>query len=201
MKFPYNKVLDIKKSYQDGHITREEAKEELAYLLDLKDETDFCVEPVDRQAANGWGEHWRKNYASYGPLVRLSDVCNILRMWANLHSQIDENTPEYRKTEKQQFHEHWSYTDIQISKSNALARWFFTDEGVRNTPCPTHKGTWSGCFSEVFGQRGPCACQSGGNITGFLAEDKRYEDLQYWDDEKKEYRRRDEESAESPRIL
>lgn len=50
MKFPYNKVLTIKGRYQDGRLSREEAKEQLAYLLDLKDDTDFCEEAASSPA-------------------------------------------------------------------------------------------------------------------------------------------------------
>lgn len=48
-------------------------------------------------------------------------------------------------------------------KSNALARLIYGDQPLRSTPCPTHKGRWSGCeFGKV------CECQDGSDVTGWL---------------------------------
>lgn len=74
MKFPYNKVLQIRTQYQAGKLDRETAKEQLAYVLDLKDDSDFCKEAA--------GDTYKP--VSYGPLLRLSDVCNTLRLFARI---------------------------------------------------------------------------------------------------------------------
>ena len=193
MKFPYNPVLTIQAEYKAGKITREEAKEKLAFLLDLDSNTDMCEEALpDYQRTPG---AWKQ---SYGPLVRLSDVCAVFRMWAGIFSTPLPEDSEYKKKEREEIREHWSRIDLTISKSNFLARLFFTDENLRTEQCPVHKGKWCGCFGE--GKEGPCPCQSGGNVTGWLAVDKKYEDLQYWDAEKGEYRKRSQINEESPRI-
>src|SRR5271170_6775101 len=150
MKFPYNEVLSIKGDYQAGKIDRETAKEQLAYLLDLKDDNDFCPQAAEEKT------QWSKPM-SYGPLVRLSDVCNILRMWANVY---------IKGTESKDFSHSWSNVDLNISKSCLLWRLFFTEEGMRQTPCPEHKGRWSGCNWSSPG----CECRNGSNVTGWLPE-------------------------------
>jgi hypothetical protein len=164
MKFPYNKVLDIKARYQTGKLDREAAKEQLAYLLDLKDDDDFCGEAVAAQAENGWGEYWQKNYASHGPLLRLSDVCNILRLWARVYSTPLPGDDEYKRKDREKLHEAAGYVDLQISKSCLLDRLFFQEEGLRTAQCPAHRGRWSGCNWDSPG----CACRNGSNVTGWL---------------------------------
>jgi hypothetical protein len=171
MKFPYNQVLVIKAQYQSGKLDRETAKEQLAYLLDLKDDTDLCKEAAEIT------EH-RTQYnkpASYGPLMRLSDVCNTLRLFARTFCTPLPTDDEHKKKERAEHYEHFSKVDLAISKSNLLARLFFTDEGLRKTPCPEHKGRWSGCQWDT-----PCECRTGSNVTGWLAEDPKFADITYW---------------------
>lgn len=167
MKFPYNEALSIRWQYKQGKITREEALQKLGFILDLDDQTDMCREallyPDDKYTA------------SYGPLVRLSDVCNTLRKWATLVSKQGD----FNEAKTRQFYDHWTRIDLAISKSNFLARLFFTEDGVRKTPCPTHKGKWSGCVWVETGA-GPCACTVGGNVTGWLPEDPRFSDRTEW---------------------
>jgi hypothetical protein len=169
MKFPYNRVLEIKKSYQQGHITREEAKELMAYVLDMKDDNDFCVEAAKAESYND-----SYPFHSYGPLVRLSDVCNILRTWARAYTEPLPGDHEYKTAERQRFSDAWSHIDLQIRKSCLLDRLFFQKEGLRMEPCPEHKGRWSGCSWSST----PCACQNGSNVTGWLpaVEDTGYND-------------------------
>lgn len=167
MKFPYNRVLEIKTQYQAGKLSREAAKEQFAYLLDLKDDNDFCEEAADSLAGNGgWGEGWRKTYRSYGPLLRLSDVCNMLRLWARTFCTPLPTDDEYKKKERAEHYEHFSKVDLAISKSCLLDRLFFQDEVIRTVPCPVHKGRWSGCDWDTPG----CACRNGSNVTGWLPE-------------------------------
>ena len=159
MKFPYNKVLTIKGEYQAGIIDREAAKEQLAYILDLKDDSDFCEQAAEKSTQYS-------KPTSYGPLVRLSDVCNILRIWAGACSTFQPEDHEHTREERLKFSNAWSFVDIQISKSCLLWRLFFTEEGVRQIPCPEHKGRWSGCTWNSPG----CECRNGSNVTGWLPE-------------------------------
>jgi len=205
MKFPYNPILCIQQDYRDGRLTREEAKEKLAFLLDLDGKTDYCPEALPDHGAT-----FRDQFASYGPILRLSDVCNVLSLWAQLYCQELPHDDPWKKEEQAEFRKRWERIYLAITKSNFLARLFFTDEGVRQTPCPMHHGHWSGCFSEHHdgkfkhtgdgNESGPCLCQAGGNITGWLAEDPQHCDRTYWDAEKKEYRMRSESDPGSPRI-
>jgi len=167
MKFPYNRILEIKKQYQSGKIDREEAKERMAYVLDMKDDNDFCVEAAKAESYND-----SYPFHSYGPLLRLSDVCNILRTWAKAYMEGQPGEDEYKMKSREKFGEAWRYVDLQIQKSCLLDRLFFQTEGLRTVPCPEHKGRWSGCVWDDL----PCGCQNGANVTGWLpnAEDTGY---------------------------
>jgi hypothetical protein len=174
MKFPYNKVLEIRRSYQAGKLSRDEAKEQLAYVLDLKETDDFCADAVAELGASH-GDYWRENFASAGPLLRLTDICNILRLWARVYmATLPEDAPEYAKEERKKFQEAAMFIDIQVSKSCLLDRLFYQAETLRKEPCPAHRGRWSGCAWEDL----PCGCQNGANVTGWLpnAEDTGYSD-------------------------
>lgn len=168
MKFPYNRVLEIKKRYQRGELPREEAKEQLAYLLDLKDDNDFCAEAIPENVRNDY-------YQSYGPLVRLSDVCNTLRLWARTYTTPLPTDSDHKTEDRDYLREAWGYVELQISKSCLLNRLFFQTETLRTTPCPEHEGRWSGCAWSGT----PCACQNGANVTGWLPNE---EDTGYSDD-------------------
>src|SRR5271157_3532897 len=110
MKFPYNRVLEIKRQYQDGAITREEAKELMAFVLDLTDGNDACAEAISEHERN-------EQYRSYGPLLRLSDVCNILRTWANAYVTPAVPQEDWQMKDRSRFQEAWSFIDLQIRKS------------------------------------------------------------------------------------
>jgi hypothetical protein len=164
MQFPYTRVLEIRKLCQEGKLSREDAKEQLAFVLDLDDRTDMCRE------AQGPGY-------SYGPLLRLSDVCNVLRLWAGEAAKDDSGTvggsaADWRQLARSRFGEAWRTVDLAISKSNFLARLFLSDEGLRTQPCPEHKGKWAGCWSSGH----PCACQAGGNVTGWMPTSPEHSD-------------------------
>jgi hypothetical protein len=49
-----------------------------------------------------------------------------------------------------------------IAKSCLLYRLIYAGEELRTTPCPKHKGRWSGWSFD------PCACSFGPNLTGWL---------------------------------
>jgi hypothetical protein len=161
MEFPYNRVLEIRADYKKGRLTREEATESLGFVLDLDDKTD--TPHVE---------------GSYGPLLRLSDVCHTLRLWGAALKQALNNSDTV---------EAWQKVDLAINKSNLLSRLFFTKENLRTEPCPEHKGHWSGCFME--GPNGPCRCQHEGNVTGWLPRPGYSSDLDHWDPETKAYKK------------
>ncbi len=73
----------------------------------------------------------------------------------------------------------WAEVDLAISKSNLLARLFFTEEDVRVEKCPAHKGRWSGCDWKEGGV-GPCACTTHSNVPGWLPPDLRFADRTEW---------------------
>src|ERR1700692_879842 len=97
---------------------------------------------------------------SYGPLVRLSDVCNTLRMWAHAKATVLPTDNEYTKQDREQFSEWFDTIELAIRKSNLLGRLFFTADNLRNIPCPTHNGKWAGIPMTTI-----CRCQAFGNLT------------------------------------
>jgi hypothetical protein len=62
------------------------------------------------------------------------------------------------------------YISLQIDKSNLLWRLLYAGEQVRSTPCPVHKGKWSGCGPDPRWTDSRCGCWSYGNVTGWMAE-------------------------------
>lgn len=58
------------------------------------------------------------------------------------------------------------YVAIAIYKSNLLSRLIYGSQRLRSTPCPKHKGHWSG-----YGWGKECECQDGNDITGWLPEE------------------------------
>lgn len=109
---------------------------------------------------------------AYGPTVQLYEVCGILRAWAQVYeTELPTDSP-YLAEERAKFRDAWQTVDLAISKSNLLARMFFSGDGLRRTPCPVHKGKWSGC---MWPETIPCAtdeypygCFWGANVTGWL---------------------------------
>lgn len=55
---------------------------------------------------------------------------------------------------------------LMVRKSNLLHRLIYQGQAIRTVPCPTHKGTWSGCTWAAGAER--CACVDGCNVTGWL---------------------------------
>jgi hypothetical protein len=60
-----------------------------------------------------------------------------------------------------------SSTFTSIRKSNLLARLLYGAQEIRTTPCPIHKGVWSGCMWPDD-PKDMCACMDGCNVTGWL---------------------------------
>lgn len=164
MKFPYDPISSIRFQHKQGKLSREQALEQLAFVLDLP-EDDGCVEVS------------AKLTYTYGPLLRLSDVCGILTSWATVFSTELPDDSDHKRKERLHFAESWATIQLAISKSNLLARLFFTKESIRAAPCPTHKGRWSGCD---FTDNNTCPCQTGGNVTGWLsAEPEKFSDREH----------------------
>ncbi len=86
--------------------------------------------------------------------LEIREFCAKFNEWARLLSEKDE-----------EFSQAWSIVSLAIDKSNLLWRLLYAGEAVRKTPCPVHKGRWSG-----VGPDPGCGCWSYGNITGWLAE-------------------------------
>lgn len=59
--------------------------------------------------------------------------CEKMDAWAALMKERDE-----------QFGQAWRVVRLAISKSCLLSRTLYAGEGLSQTPCPVHKGTWSG---------------------------------------------------------
>jgi hypothetical protein len=93
------------------------------------------------------------------------EFCRKMSEWAKAcGTPLSADTPESR-SEREQFAKAWSLVHGYIVKSNALWRLLYAGEELRKTPCPLHKGRWSG-----VGEDPGCGCWSYGNITGWLAE-------------------------------
>lgn len=65
---------------------------------------------------------------------------------------LPTDSPE-RRTERQRFAHAWGFVSICIMRSNALWRLLYAGEELRKTPCPVHKGRWSG-----IGDDPDCGC-------------------------------------------
>lgn len=105
------------------------------------------------------------------PVMPVTFFCNFLKDW---HRLSLESCPEGEtEEEKKEFDRRKERYDeirlifIDIQKSNLLWRLIYAGEPVRTTPCPVHKGRWSGCNPpEETGCNGACIFE--GNVTGWL---------------------------------
>jgi hypothetical protein len=79
---------------------------------------------------------------------------------------LEERRPS-ENAERRDLAEKARFIFLQIEKSNFLWRRIYRGEQTRLTPCPSHKGRWSGCkLPEETECKG--ACIYGGNVTGWL---------------------------------
>jgi len=89
--------------------------------------------------------------------------CSLMHQWANAYKTSLDGESEYMKKRRQEFRWHWDFVELQIDKSNLLYRTMIVGDELRTTPCPAHKGHWSGC-----GVDEDCPCYFHGNVTGWL---------------------------------
>lgn len=116
----------------------------------------------DTQIEIGYSSQW------HGPIVHMPEVCAILRKWASIKGEKDEG-----------FANAWSIVELNIEKSNLLARMIYSGDGIRQKPCPVHKGVWSGCKwgnPECATEDYPFGCHWGSNVTGWLPNEEVAED-------------------------
>jgi hypothetical protein len=102
------------------------------------------------------------------------NFCSKMRDWAEAcRRPLDTDDAETTQW-REEFGKHWDFISLAIVKSNLLYRLLYAGETVRNTPCPIHKGKWSGCFADPR-----CECSSYGNVTGWLAQKGQQRDLDH----------------------
>ena len=88
-----------------------------------------------------------------------SSHCSALMEWMRVMRESG-----YEK----QVDDAWGPIQLVLMKSNLAARLVYGGEKVRETPCPKHKGRWSGC---VWGDAACIeGCMWGSNVTGWLPE-------------------------------
>ena len=98
-----------------------------------------------------------------GPQLHASEFCAAFKQWAQLSMQVlptdDEHATQWRK----QFRHAWEFMELAIHKSCLLDRLIYCqDKGVSLTPCPVHKGRWSGITRESCVHcGGSCGCNTG----------------------------------------
>lgn len=102
------------------------------------------------------------------PVLAASEYCNAFRAWAEAIAARIEREPDAEEAERwRRCKRALDELPLYILKSNLLARLIYCGEEVRTTPCPAHKGHWSGCVWEDL----PCGCVAHGNVTGWLPDD------------------------------
>lgn len=77
-----------------------------------------------------------------------SKFCNLLDDWADKRIASDRRQ-DYGEP---RFENAWREVRLQISKSCLLKRQIYLGEGISKTPCPVHKGYWSGIHCGWPGQ-------------------------------------------------
>lgn len=108
------------------------------------------------------------------PVRPVSHYCNAFYAWrkaiADALERGDFRSVRSVKALGLDTEEEWSRVlsalnclEIPIAKSNLLHRLIYIGEPLRLTPCPEHKGHWSGCGDEC-----EYGCNSGSNVTGWI---------------------------------
>lgn len=129
-----------------------------------------CLTNGGRKTSEEEIDKFLKRFQEGAPVMPVNFFCDFLKEWQHL---IDQRLPGEeledlaRRKDKA---EKISFVFIQIMKSNLLSRTIYGGEKVRKTPCPIHKGHWSGCMLwEDMECKGACA--DGNNVTGWLRPD------------------------------
>ncbi len=73
--------------------------------------------------------------------MKVEDYCNALDEWAKLFGQAEINSGVVEPSE---FMRAWRSVRFAIDKSCLLSRTMYCGEKPSQTPCPVHKGRWSG---------------------------------------------------------
>ena len=73
----------------------------------------------------------------------ITSYCRALDAWAALMTEAVKEQSAFVGTVK--FGEAWQVARLAISKSCLLDRMLYGGEQPSKTPCPVHKGRWSGC--------------------------------------------------------
>jgi hypothetical protein len=73
-----------------------------------------------------------------------SKFCEAFDKWAELLMGSRDNPTGEGLKEASQFEEAWQYLRLKISKSCLLDRMIYGGEQPSQTPCPVHKGQWTG---------------------------------------------------------
>jgi hypothetical protein len=98
-------------------------------------------------------------------VLTVKEFCSIFREWSKVAGVFIAEMLGHRRRlgESELRPEPFDAEGIFLaaSKSDLLGRMIYGREKLRTKPCPTHQGTWSGCFID---------CECGG--CGWLPEDK-----------------------------
>jgi hypothetical protein len=98
----------------------------------------------------------------YGePVLRMSSYCDAVRTWAKCMLQRSRDPKsDYMDRDGSSWTNYIGQIELQISKSNLLARLLYGGEKLRTKRCPIHDGVWSG-----IGE-----CEHGCQLTGWIPE-------------------------------
>lgn len=128
-----------------------------------------CLTNGGRKTSEEEIDKFLKRFEQGTPVMPVSFFCDFLREWQQLCDQPLLDAEPEDLARRRDRSEKISYVFIQITKSNLLSRTIYGGEKPRKTPCPVHKGRWSGCqHPDDMACKGVCA--DGINLTGWLRE-------------------------------
>jgi hypothetical protein len=128
-----------------------------------------CLTNGGRKTTDEEIDKFLERFKEGAPVMPVNFFCDFLKEWQRLAAEPrPDETPESLARRKERA-EKTQYVFIQIIKSNLLSRTIYGGEKARKTPCPEHKGHWSGCkLTKDMACKG--ACSDGSNVTGWLRE-------------------------------
>ena len=95
------------------------------------------------------------------PVLPLSHFCHAMTTWFHCIEQANERAKvEGRGAHGEAYAEHLGRIELDIRKSNLLARLLYGGESLRSRECPQHKGRWSGIG----------VCEHGCGETGWIPD-------------------------------